>query len=160
MPKLRFLCAIGAACVATLAIAAPKAALAEDGENEIVTTISLKDFKKAYGLYSVRTLTDPKPDDGVSFKLVKVDDAGNRIIWRDPDHNGVNVRKSYISFTTQTSGGTTSRTSGSDVESSMDLLGREKRGGSLVPSSCGLSGSSSSGVNGVTCGAGPTVSPS
>jgi hypothetical protein len=155
LPKLRCLCAVGVALAATFAITSPTPVLAGDGEDEIVTTISLKEFKKAYGLYSVRQLIDPNPDDGVSFKLNKVDDDGNRIIWSDPNRNAVNVGKSYISFTVKT--GTTSKPK-SELDSSMDLLGRETRGGALVPASCGLSGSS--GVDSVTCGDGPTVSPS
>jgi hypothetical protein len=157
LPKLRFLYALGAALVATVALAAPEAVLADDGEDEIVTTISLKRFKQAYGLYSVRQLIDPDPDDGVSFKLNKVDNDGNRIIWRDPNRNAVNVGKSFILFTVKT--GTTSRSS-FDLDATMDLLGRETRGGALAPVSCGLSGSDSSGVDSVTCGDGPSVSPS
>ena len=107
MPKLRCLCAVGVALAATFAITSPTPVLAGDGEDEIVTTISLKEFKQAYGLYSVRQLIDPNPDDGVSFRLNKVDDDGNRIIWSDPNRNAVNVGKSYISFTVKT--GTTSK---------------------------------------------------
>lgn len=158
MPKLRCLCAVGVALAATVAITSPTPVLAGEGEDEIVTTISLKEFKRAYGLYSVRQLIDRNPDDGVSFRLNKVDDDGNRIIWSDPNRNAVNVGKSYISFTVKIgTSGTTSKSS-SELESSMDLLGRETRGGALVPASCGLSGSS--GVDSVTCGDGPTVSPS
>lgn len=152
MPKLRFLCAVGAAVAVSAAILAPVTAKAA-GDDEIVTTISLKDFKRAYGLYSVRQLIDTDPDDGISFRLNKVDDDGNRIVWSDPNRRPVNVAKSYITFTVKAG-------SKKPLSSGMDLFGREVRGGDLVPLSCGLSGSGSSGVTGVTCGDGPSVSPS
>ena len=159
MPKLPFLGAVAVALATSLAIGHSAPVQAGDGEDEIVTTISLKDFKAAYGLYSVRNLVDPDPDDGITFKLVKLDDGGQRIIWSDPNHNAVNVRNSYISFTTQTSSGAR-RTTTPDLDAVMDLFGRTTRGGPLVPASCGVSGSSSSGVTSVTCGDGPSVSPS
>ena len=151
LPKLRFLCAVGAAVAVSAAMLVPTVAVAAD--DEIVTTISLTEFKRAYGLYSVRQLIDTDPDDGISFRLNKVDDDGNRIVWSDPNRKPVNVAKSYISFTVKAG-------SKKPLTSGMDLFGREVRGGDLVPLSCGLSGSGSSGVTGVSCGDGPSVSPS
>lgn len=149
MPNLRSLCALGAAVAAILALAAPGTARADD--DEITTTISLKAFKKAYGLYSMRQLVDLDPDDGITFRVNKVDDEGNRIIWKDPDRKPVNVGKSFITFSIDSSAADAAE---------FDFLGRETRDSPLVPNSCGLESSDSSGVTSVTCGSGPTVSPS
>lgn len=149
MPKLRSLCALGAALAAVLALAAPGTARA--GDDEITTTISLKAFKKAYGLYSMRQLVDLDPDDGITFRVNKVDADGNRIVWKDPNRQPVNVGKSTITFTVDKSAADSAE---------FDFLGRQSRGAPLVPNSCGLDNSGSGGVTSVTCGSGPSVSPS
>jgi hypothetical protein len=153
MSRLTRLLAAGLIAGASLAVVLP-AGTAQS--QNVVTRISLADFKAAYKLASVRRLLN-KSSNGVSFWMTKRDKNGNKIDWSDPNRKAVDASKSFIHF----------RANSAQVAAIIDALMRVRvqftqSGGPSIPASidCGLGGDKASGVTSVQCGGGAVVSPS
>ena len=133
------------------------------------THISLREFKMTYNIARVgvwrgaqpvvgQQLIDPLAD-GVNFKLVRRDKFGNLIDFSDPNHRAIASRLSTITFFVNKSLVPTSFESimQTYVKFQLPNGGRSK---GVTEITCGLGGTSDSGVSSLQCGTGPVVSPS
>jgi hypothetical protein len=144
-------CAIAA--VATASVLPPSGAFAKI----VKTRISLLEFKQAYQLSSVNKLIDPIKD-GVKFSLIKRGNDGNRIRFSDPNRaeEHVDTTKSFIVYRVNTKKVDPVFASLMQAVVTFKVASPPSIEATI---SCGLGGTSSAGVNSVTCGDGPTVSP-
>lgn len=116
--------------------------------------ISLEKVMQAFDLYSDRKLIFPDPDDADSFRLNKFDDDGNRIIWRDPNRQPVNVRNGFISLPSRRPAIQAARFRASSPRWIYSGEGAQAVPGAIFPAAARTRR-----VDSVTCGDGPTVSP-
>jgi hypothetical protein len=123
----------------------------------VKTRISLLEFKRAYNLAAVsRRLVDPLPD-GVTFKLVKRDKNGKPIDFSDPNRTWTSAKRSFIVFRADASRLPSVFASLMQANVQFQLAGGERSIYSQI--TCGLGGTSGSGVSSLQCADGPVVSP-
>ena len=121
------------------------------------TRISLLEFKRTYDLASVsRRLIDPLLD-GATFNLVKRDKHGKPIDFSDPNHTWTSAKRTFFVFRADTSRLPAVFASLMQVKVRFQLAGDDPSIVSQI--TCGLGGTSSSGVSSLQCGGGPVVSP-
>jgi hypothetical protein len=94
MPKSGWI--VGAMAAATV-VGAAAILSTQAGAAILRTSITLGEFRQAYGIASVKTLV-PSKVSGLSYYMVKRDKFGNKIDWDDPNHAAVDLSKSFIAF--------------------------------------------------------------
>ena len=146
--------AVACAIAVTAASGAALLSATDAGAALIQTKISLADFKAAYGLSSVRALFDKGNGLGTSLYIQRFNTEGKSF---RKFGGKVDLSKSFIFFRVKAPPQT-------DPVSAAFTL-RVQRGpfsanNDPVIETCTIGGSTSAGVNSLTCGSGPTVSPS